>query len=301
MRPASKRIIFFLSFFWALTLLTIGLWWAYLAWSFGGGQAAASGPQNTAKLLSMLRWEGATFIITLGLLSVTLFLYLLQDARRTRALQAFFASLTHELKTPLASIKLQAEVLEGHQDILASSPKVHSLLERLLEDVHKLEIQMDKTLHLSRFERGGKLNPSPLSLHHSVQSLVKQSSFQSSIHINEIQDQLPMASIDYAALEIIIKNLLENTHRHGQGQAWMTFFSTESSVGLIYKDLGVFHGHPPSLGKLFYKFQSSQGTGIGLYLVRGLMRQMRGDVTFSPEESAFTVKLSFMRSPRESS
>jgi len=90
-------------------------------------------------------------------------LFIFKRPKKTKDLQVFFASLTHELKTPLASIKLQSEVIE---ESLNSNldPLVHKLLRRLVQDTNKLETQMDKILQLSRIERGGELNLNSIEL-----------------------------------------------------------------------------------------------------------------------------------------
>ena len=73
-------------------------------------------------------------------------------------MQAFFASVTHELRTPLTSIRLQAEAIaEGEQRA--------ELARRLLEDSHRLESQIDKTLELARIEGGGPLSEQAMPLH----------------------------------------------------------------------------------------------------------------------------------------
>ena len=73
-----------------------------------------------------------------------------RENRRARGMQAFFAAVTHELRTPLTSIRLQAEAIaEGDQRV--------ELARRLLEDSHRLESQIDKTLELARIEGGGPL------------------------------------------------------------------------------------------------------------------------------------------------
>src|SRR5258706_7070185 len=95
---------------------------------------------------------GESSVFLLLLLAVTALLGWLywRENRRARSMQAFFAAFTHELRTPLTSIRLQAEAIaEGDQRA--------ELARRLLEDSHRLEAQIDKTLELARIEGGGSL------------------------------------------------------------------------------------------------------------------------------------------------
>src|SRR5690606_29195371 len=75
-----------------------------------------------------------------------------RDRKRTRSIQAFFASLTHELKTPLTSIRLQAESIA---DPTNDDAFKRQLVERLLADTSRLEAQVERSLELARLEGGG--------------------------------------------------------------------------------------------------------------------------------------------------
>ena len=121
----------------------------------------------------MVAWEGAAFLILISLISAIIFAYYLKDQKKTRDVQAFFSSLTHELKTPLASIRLQADVISN---LLESSKnkQLHSLSERMIEDTKNLETQMDKILQLSRMEQGGNLNPSNLEIHSFIKETLSK-------------------------------------------------------------------------------------------------------------------------------
>ena len=96
---------------------------------------------------------GELFRASCGVDGVLFWLYW-RDAKRTRSLQAFFASLTHELRTPLTSIRLQAESIS---DGLADHPEQKDFLQRLLEDSQRLELQVERVLELARVEGGGPI------------------------------------------------------------------------------------------------------------------------------------------------
>ena len=86
------------------------------------------------------------------------------DIRKTKSLQTFFSSLTHELKTPLASIRLQSEVLAEKIESNNPDAKELAFAERLIEDTQNLEVQMDKIIQLSKMQRQGKLFLSRINL-----------------------------------------------------------------------------------------------------------------------------------------
>ena len=85
----------------------LGSWWLYLVFKLANKLETLNHPLLEGNLVKMIKLEGLTFFIFLSILTVTLLYIYIQDHKKTISLQAFFSSLTHELKTPLASIKLQ--------------------------------------------------------------------------------------------------------------------------------------------------------------------------------------------------
>lgn len=282
----SSRWLLILSFVWALTLLVLGGWWLYLLISFGEkleelkaalGEDYDGLVKEGPNLANLVKWEGGTFMVLLCLLSFTMIFLYLKDQKKTKALQDFFAALTHELKTPLASIRLQAEVIGEMTSPVV--PKARELTMRMVEDVTTLETQMDKLLQLSRLERGGSFNLATVDfipyLENFFQSHGRGLRFSS---LDSYDDVVVLA--DEFALSLILKNLVENTHSHvGENASVDLLISQEGDyVVFNYQDKGQFKGDPERLSQMFYKHQSSQGTGIGLYLVKKSLEAMDGQL-----------------------
>lgn len=268
---SSSRLLFSLSLVWAAVLLLIGGWWIYLIFNFENILAHT----DRFRVTKMIVWEGGSFLILLLLLSISLLILYLKDQRKTKSLQAFFASLTHELKTPLASIRLQGEVIN---EILAAKndTTLNKLSARLLEDTGKLETQMDKILQLSRIERGGELNLTTLKIIPVIKNLSKKWASGLTIEI-DANDPDTTIIADEFAFEMMIKNLFENTRIHTKSEkVHINITKSSDKVVLTYKDQGEFHGDIKKLGTLFYKHNSSKGSGIGLYLTNKLLTKMNG-------------------------
>lgn len=230
-------------------------------------------------LVRMLKWEGTTLILLITFLSISLFILYYKDQRKTKALQAFFAGLTHELKTPLASIRLQAEVINDTiEEKYKEDQLLDTLTDRLIEDTGNLETQMDKILQLSRIERGGNLNPAPVDLMSVLRTTINKRARNLSVEIDQrIEDPIILA--DLFALELILKNLFENTKAHTEEKkANIKIDQKEDAIILVYNDGGIFQGEIEKLGNLFYKFNSAKGSGIGLYLIKKLMEKMSGNL-----------------------
>lgn len=291
----SSHLLFALSLLWALVLLLIGAWWVYLMSNFENILVHT----DRLKITKMITWEGGSFLILLLLLSVSLLLLYLKDQKKTKSLQAFFASLTHELKTPLASIRLQGEVIN---EILTSKndPTLNKLSARLIEDTGKLETQMDKILQLSRIERGGQLNLTSLQIIPFIKNISKKMAHNLEVEIISVHQDVSVIADEFA-LELIIKNLLENTRNHTSSQKIKIDISKNAdSVLLTYQDQGVFNGDINKLGTLFYKHNSTRGSGIGLYLTQKLLDKMNGSLEIKTEnKNHLLFTLSFKSSEEQ--
>ncbi|MBY0414714.1 MAG: HAMP domain-containing histidine kinase [Bdellovibrionales bacterium] len=287
----SSKLLFWLSLLWAVVLLMIGSWWIYIMINF----ESFLGHSERARISKMLAWEGGSFLVLLMLLSVSLLILYLKDQAKTKSLQGFFASLTHELKTPLASIRLQGEVIN---EILESrnDPGLDKIIGRLISDTAKLETQMDKILQLSRIERGGELNLTSLALAPYVRNLSAKWVPDHQVEI-ETNGNGHSIEVDEFALSLILKNLLENTRIHTTSKKIEIKITDEKThVHFSYVDHGEFKGELSKLGTLFYKHNSTKGSGIGLYLTQQLLHKMDGNLLVSRQDKGLKFDLHFKKS-----
>jgi signal transduction histidine kinase len=250
----------------------------------------------------MLLWEGLTFFAFLIAATWLLFWFYWRDIKRTRGLEAFFASVTHELRTPLTSIRLQAESIA---DSLSPSGSEQPLIQRLLEDSARLESQVERTLELARVEGGGPLFSQTLPMKPWISRLLsqtKESYAGKSIAIQANLGDDDLIEADEGAVQVIIKNLVENSLRHSQkDQIKIEVASRRSGDWTIlsFKDNGPGTAEKAhQLGGLFQKGARSQGAGVGLYLVKVLMERMGGRAVFSSAEG-FPVELWFQQGKSE--
>ena len=299
----SLRWLAIAAVIWVLLLFVLMAWWGWIVHSQAQRIAelqvvfGSYTPETHARWLRtqrMLIWEGATYFVLLAGVSGALFWLYWRDRRRTNALAAFLASVTHELKTPLTSIRLQAESI-------AETAQPSPLIERLLEDTTRLEGQVEKTLELARLEGGGALALQPMPITTWVQRFCNSGSRNRNVAI-DIEapgtDEVPLVFADPSALRIIFRNLVDNTARHSQAtpaHARVRIDRQSNEVCVSFKDDGVgFAGDPRKLGDLFFRGTRSQGTGVGLYLVQSLMQLMGGRAEFHVG-SGFEAKLHFQR------
>jgi signal transduction histidine kinase len=309
-RPVRQsRLVAILASVWLGLILVLVFWWATnmldqaqqiatLSQRADIPEAQARQAQNqVARTQRMLHWEGGTFLVLLLTLSGALFWHYRRDMQRARGTQAFFAALTHELRTPLTSVRLQTEAI-------AAGEPTQELIDRLLADTHRLESQIDKTLELARLEGGGSLAEQAIRLdqwlERVLQGIAAQEGEGAVLQVT-VDANLPPVHGDTAALQLILRNLVENSLRHGDRQRIHVDVKASAAgngVTISYRDDGRgFEGDPERLGRLFLRGGESRGTGVGLYLVRVLMDRMGGNVEFAHAEGGgFAATLRFQRS-----
>jgi signal transduction histidine kinase len=280
--------------FWLAAVCALGAWWGSLVLKQASkiaeleqaaGLAVSEAHAQWLKTQHMLMWESVSYFALLLATTGVLFWLYWRDTKRTRSLQAFFASLTHELRTPLTSIRLQAESIS---DSLTADQEQKELVQRLLEDSQRLELQVERILELARVEGGGPIFIQAIQLRPWLERVIRD---WQSHQANQVQVELKITDAqivaDQVAMQVILKNLLENAIRHSQQEKVQIRIETQQTpegVFLVFKDNGRgFQGNKKYLGKLFEKGAGSQGAGVGLYLVQVLMKRMGGFARFNSQ------------------
>jgi signal transduction histidine kinase len=278
----TQNVFYYLIAISVAFILTLGSWWIYLFLTLANKLKEYNLPSVEWNLVSMLKWEGITFFVILLILATLLFYVFWQDQKKTKAFQAFFSSLTHELKTPLASIRLQSQVLN---EMVATTDlpeqqknKLKKYTDRLKDDTVRLENELDKLLQLSRLERGAPLNQGEIHLLPFIKNEIKKyPELETDIHLKNCDQNLTVM-VDEAAFSIILRNLFENSLRHAKSNKLSITITVQSQfIELLFDDHGAeFTGNIKELGRLFYKHNSPKGSGIGLYLSKKLVEKMQG-------------------------
>jgi signal transduction histidine kinase len=292
-------------FTWLAVVCLLGAWWGRLLMKQAARIVELEASQGMARDVAeggwlrtqrMIFWESSTFF-TLLFASSTLLLWIYwRDVKRARGLHAFFASVTHELRTPLTSIRLQAESIADNQ---SDEDPQNPLIQRLLEDTIRLEAQVERTLELARVEGGGPVYTQPLQVKPWLDRFLKlwTHDYKGRVQFNSAEVDDLVIEADPVALQVIFKNVLENSIRHSKRtEVFVSIrgLSSANQVSLIIHDNGDgYSGNIQALGNIFQKGASSQGTGVGLYLVKTLMKRMGGRLRFSVPELCTTTHNGF--------
>ncbi|OFZ15778.1 MAG: hypothetical protein A2X86_11160 [Bdellovibrionales bacterium GWA2_49_15] len=288
----NSRFVLALSLFWAFILILLGGWWIHLFMSVNSG-----GP-IPANFVRMITWEGTFFFLTLFSISGALLVFYLRGLKKAKDLQDFFSSITHELKTPLASIRLQSEVVGMKLSGVSKEESqkwgaVIRPLERLVQDSKNLENQLDKIIQLSRLERTGSLDRRAINLLSLLKKIEKEWGYELNIQVQH--DHEVWALGDEFGIELILRNLFENTRQHSpEKDVVITFTSDEKWTFLTYRDRGNFLGDTNQIATLFYRHNSKRGSGIGLYLTKKLVKHMQGEFKMLTK-NPFTIQIALIK------
>ncbi len=266
-------------------LLSVAL---LVGWSFLLGQKM----QRSADI------AGDVWLLVLGaasfvLIIVVLVLFVISLARgiiEVRKQDTFIDSVTHELKSPLASLQLCLETLE--REGLDGADREH-LREMMLDDVDRLRAFIDDVLEANRlsYARPGMLNLSDVPLAELVEDCAESVRLRHKLEPNELLidvDPDLVVSTDRAALEIVVKNLIDNAAKYSGRPALVEVIARrepDHKVLLEVRDNGIGIDRK-NLKRVFHRFyrvedqevRRRRGTGLGLFVVGALVKQLGGRV-----------------------
>ncbi|MDQ7005876.1 MAG: HAMP domain-containing sensor histidine kinase [Acidobacteriota bacterium] len=240
--------------------------------------------------LSRYAWEGAFFLGVLLSGIVVLWRTLGEEALLKRRQQNFLAAVGHELKSPLASIRLAAETLKLRDPPPARRQK---LLGRVLANLSRVEAMVRNLLDAARLDEGRlHLSPERVVLARAAHNAMAGIEDRLAAAGAELQVAIPEdleVLADPAAVETVLANLVDNARkavaRAGGGRIEVRARRRGRRVEVEVRDEGV--GFAPVLApRLFDKFyrpgdemrRSGEGSGLGLYIVRRLQRLAGGGI-----------------------
>jgi signal transduction histidine kinase len=281
-----------------LALLSISAatagWWMYDAVQYARSveRRFANDPavaEDSDARINRVLWEGGFFLVVLIGGMAVLTRTLRHDAELRRRQQNFLAAVSHEFKSPLASIQLAAETL-----VLRSRDDDGKRLgTRILEDGERLLRMIDNLLDTTRLEEGREhLTPQLTSLLAATDSAVAaiaDRAHASGITVaRAVPDGLTL-HVDPVVIETGLRNLLDNALKSCVA-AKSSSIKVEgardaSGITLAVSDDGL--GFPPEdAGMIFEKFhrlgdelrRATPGTGLGLYIVKRLVELSGGTV-----------------------
>jgi signal transduction histidine kinase len=295
----QKAIYFFLS---------LGVCLAALAVAVGSGWTILNWREGVKVFLGIIFFG----VIAAGLVLNTIFL--VREIRRNEQHDSFINAVTHELKTPIASIRLYLQTLQRRE---VGEPQRRQFYELMLLDTDRLMHTVEQVLRAG--EAAQKKSPAqrtPLEFNKLVQECVELARNRHHLQVNDLEYRESSASTlssdstsplpsrngdgarvlgDPEELRTAVSNLLDNAVKYSPDGVHISVeldTSNEERVVLRVQDQGV--GIPEQeLKRIFKRFyrvtqrslSQVKGTGLGLFIVRSIARKHGGRVFAQSEGS----------------
>lgn len=247
-------------------------------------------------------------LIIAGIVVYTVFL--VRELRRNEQHDAFINAVTHELKTPIASIRLYLETLQA-QDVGDQQRK--EFYKVMLADTERLQHTVEQVLKAGVAGHRHAIHYSPVDMKALASECVETARRRHHLGpeavtlITPAADQALVVEGDADELRTALSNLIDNAVKYSLKVVQVTVEVAAPAPGSVWvrvRDRGI--GIPPSQLKRifnrFYRFQSRgykvKGTGLGLYIVRSIARQHGGRV-FAQSEGEGTGATFTLELPRK--
>lgn len=226
-----------------------------------------------------------------------------QTKEEKETLQSFISDMSHQMKTPLSSISMYTDLLlDGN----LSANEQAEFLQRTKTGTEKLKWMMDNLVDISRLEVGAiELNPVLTSIKQTLQTAI------GSIYAVAAKKKITIKTIEFDDICVLhdkkwtteaIINILENAIKYspseGEIQIKVEPLSLYTRICITDNGMGIDTSEWNSIFKRFYRggnAQSSEGVGIGLYLVRLILEKQDGYIMVNSELGQFTTFSVFLQ------
>jgi signal transduction histidine kinase len=247
--------------------------------------------------------EGGTFILITILSAILVYLAYYKQIRLSKLQKNFMLSITHELKTPIASIKLNMQTLEKRK--LEESIQ-EKLIKSSVIETNRLDDLCNNILAATQLENTKEaIYHDEVNLHDLTQEVIKEIN---SRHKN-IQFRSTFYDIEFAIKgdkslwKLIVSNLLGNAVKYSKTDSSIEIVLEEKDKNIIYavKDegIGIEEQERKKIFEKFYRVgnentRSSKGTGLGLYIVKKIVQLYKYDISVKnniPNGSIFEIRI----------
>jgi len=239
--------------------------------------------------------EGIVLLVAILIGTYVIFIFWRRQAALNRAQRHFINQVTHELKSPLASLQLHLETIEMHRP---EGDQLQNFVKLMQSDTTRLNNLINNLLTASRLEHKGiGLNRQygnisqalETYLRHRQGNLAKQGELTWRIEPNL------QTYFDAELLETALRNLLENATIYSDGppKIEVKLFRDGPLAHLTIADQGrgIDPKYQKKVFKIFYRIRrgdrSGRGSGLGLFIVRNVIRLHGGKVWLKSAGSGF--------------
>ncbi len=219
--------------------------------------------------------------------------------------QEFVANVSHELKTPMTSIKVLADSLLAQEDV--SAKLYREFMEDIVSEIDRENQIITDLLALVKMDKKAQgLNIAPVNINELTEMILKRLrpiARKKNVEVVFESVRPVTAEVDEVKMTLIITNLVENAIKYNKEHGWVkvvldadhqifTLEVSDSGIGIPKDDMA-------NIYERFYRVDKSHsrqigGTGLGLAITKSAVLMHRGSIIASSREgegSCFTVKM----------
>ena len=253
-------------------------------------------PNQTGYVVEQLDgwiWSTGAVLLLVLVFGYTLII-VLRQRRLTEIQRDFINNVTHELQTPVSTIRIASDVLQ--QDDIRHQPDRFRQYARILnEESRRLQKQINNVLHLAKSEHteneSGRftLNLTTFDLHEVLTETARAYQPHVTLQLNATQSAI---DADRHHLDNIVHNLVDNAVKYSQGDPRVTICTENQGDKLVWsvKDngIGIASKHHKAIFRQFFRVptgnvHNAKGFGLGLYYVQKIVRAHRWKLHVSSE------------------
>jgi len=291
-------------------------WWSYLLYDLNtelynlkkvpvSGSYFSKVPPDIDRLNNkklMILGEGVVFLslLTWGMIQTRKSFK--KETQLASQQKNFLLSVTHELKSPIASVKLLLQTLIKRE---LTKDKQLELISRAENEAARLDQMVENILIATQIENHiYVIQPEEINISDLITHIIEQ---QSTIHptfkFNQSIQKNIIFNCDELAMKSIVLNLLENAMKYSDGKPeiliQLTSDQNQTSIKIYDHGIGISDEEKNMVFNKFYRsgneeIRKTKGTGLGLFIVKYLVNQHLGKISIYdnlPKGSIFEIKL----------
>ena len=209
--------------------------------------------------------------------------------------KTIIATLSHDIKTPIASIRAYAEGLSANMDSSYEKRNRYlSVITKKCDEVSKLT--NDLFLHSVSDMEKLKIIPERIEICAFVESIISESAAeQSDVHFSN-PDFTAIVNVDKNRLTQLCENIINNARKYAKTDIEVFFTKEDENIVLHFRDYGrgIPNENMPFIFDEFYRGSNcgkEQGSGLGLYIVKYIAEKMGGKVILQNLDTGLEVKI----------
>ena len=272
------------------------VWWAYLIYSLSKDVYLDS--EVFQKKMMMIVGEGGVFFTLLVIGIIKFRKAINKEIALAQQKNNFLLSVTHELKSPLTSIKLYLQTLQKRD---LEEEQKNKAIDKAISDTNRLSLLVDNIILATKIEDNSfPIHKEKINISSYIKEIIENINLiKGENHKTEFNLEPGIhVHTDMLAIYSIISNIYENALKYSPEETIVTISLSKSNGKILIQisdeGIGISEQNRNTIFKKFYRegnenTRKTKGTGLGLYIVKQLVILLKGEITVKKNEPTGTI------------